>query len=476
MFAPSNASPAMTDLSLTNPLAAAPKRFRPATPELRERDPSVFELFSPRVAKNLLTAVPRESFERRYRRVRMLQFVYHGVSDPDAIKRVFLDNAANYGRSRLVQRILRPMTGEGLFTAEAEAWKSQRRLMAPVFAPHAIAAFAPLFARLAERSVDRTPGDGGIVDMAAEATRTTLEVIDEALFSGQTGMPFDETSGYVRDFMAGATEARLGLLFGLEGLDLGVRQRRARLARRMLIRRMGAFVHRRADELDPPDDFVTRLYRAFLTEHPRDAAIRLTLDNAMTFFVAGHETTANGLAWALYLLSCDPQAQAWAREEAQEAWSAGGDPTAILERLLYLKMVWEETLRLYPPVHRIDREALGDDELCGHRIRKGDTVTIWPWVLHRHRTLWDEPDLFNPENFDPEAKEGRHRYQYIPFGAGPRICIGMGFAQAEALMILSRWLAEFRFTPAPGHVVEPRGDFSLRPEGGLPLVVERIAA
>jgi cytochrome P450 len=146
----------------------------------------------------------------------------------------------------------------------------------------------------------------------------------------------------------------------------------------------------------------------------------------------------------------------------------------VAERLPYLKMVWEETLRLYPPVHRIDREALGDDELCGQKIRKGDMITVWPWVLHRHKALWDEPDLFNPENFDPEAKEGRHRYQYIPFGAGPRICIGMGFAQSEALTVLSRWLATFRFAPVPGRTVEPRADFTLRPDGGLPLLVERL--
>ena len=264
-------------------------------------------------------------------------------------------------------------------------------------------------------------------------------------------------------------------LDGLEGLDPGKAQRRARQIRRQLLRRMAHFIHRRADAADPPEDFVTRLYSAFSKEHPRSEAIQMTLDNAMTFFVAGHETTANGLAWALYLLSGDRQAQAWATEEARAAWAdADGDPATVLERLPYLKMVWEETLRLYPPVHRIDREAIADDELCGHRIRKGELVAIWPWVVHRHEALWDEPDLFNPENFDPEAKAAHRRYQYLPFGAGPRICIGMGFAQAEALLILSRWLAAFRFSPVPGHVVEPCGDFTLRPQGGLPLVVERL--
>nr|QQZ49010.1 cytochrome P450 [Phenylobacterium glaciei] len=100
------------------------------------------------------------------------------------------------------------------------------------------------------------------------------------------------------------------------------------------------------------------------------------------------------------------------------------DPEEILARLPYLKMVWEETLRLYPPALRIDREAMADDDLCGHAIRKGDQISIWPWIVHRHRLLWDEPDVFNPENFDPEAKAAHHRFQYIPFGAGPRVCIG----------------------------------------------------
>lgn len=463
----------MTDASL-NFAHAPPVRFRPCAPEPLERDPGLLPmLFNPRMSRNVLTAIPREAFERPYRRIRVLNLTYHGINDPEAIKRVFLDNAQNYRRPSMIRKMLQPIIGDSLLNTEQDAWRSQRRLMAPTFAPHAVEAAMPLFARLAERSCDRTPGDGGVVDMAAEATRATLEVIDEALFSGQTGMPFGETSDHVRDLLAGTAEMRLSMLLGLQELDMGGAQRRARRARRILIERMGQFIRGRAAAADAPDDFISRLYRAFAAEHSQEEAIQLTLDNAMTFFVAGHETTANGLAWALYLLAGDTQAQDWARDEALAAWR-GGDPWQVIERLPYLKMVWEETLRLYPPIHRIEREAMGDDELCGQTIRKGDMVTIWPWVLHRHRTLWDEPDLFNPENFDPEAKAGRHRYQYIPFGAGPRICIGMGFAQAEALVILSRWLTEFRFAPIPDRVVAPRADFTLRPDGGLPLRVERL--
>lgn len=463
-------------LSLMSAPAMPRPRFRPAAPEPLDRQPSLLEFFQPRIARNMLNGLPKDAFEQRYLRMGLLHLVYHGVHDPEAIKRVFLDNAANYRRPGMIKRMFRPVIGEGLFNAEAEPWKSQRRLMAPAFAPHSVEAFVPLFAQAAERGVARIRGDGGVVEMCGETTRTTLEVIDEALFSGQTGIPFDETSRHVRDFMGGMAELRLGLLFGLEELAIGPQQRRAQRAARTLVQRMRAFIETRAAADDPPDDFVTRLYRAFEAEHPHEAAVRLTLDNAMTFYVAGHETTANGLTWALYLLSRDPQAQDWAREEAQAAWSSGGDPVGILQRLPYLRMVWEETLRLYPPAYRLDREALADDELCGRRIRKGEIITVWPWVLHRHRTLWEEPDLFDPENFHPEAKAEHDRYQFIPFGAGPRICIGMAFAQAEALIVLSRWLAEFRFAPVPGHEVRPRGDFALRPEGGMPLAVERVSA
>jgi cytochrome P450 len=450
-----------------------PVRFRPAAPEPLDRDPSLWTLLTSEAGRNPLRAVTKGAFEVSYARVSALNFVFHGVSDPDAIKRVFVDNAANYRRPRLVRRILRPVIGEGLFTAEGDAWRAQRRLMSPAFLPAAVAGFSPLFAEAAAHAARRLAGAPQVVDMHAEATRATLAVIDGALFSGETGMSFEETSALVRAFTAGATEVTLGLLLGASMLDLGARQRAARRARRVLTSRMAAFIRRRAGDGAPPDDFVTRLYNAFRAEHsPADAA-QLTLDNALTFFVAGHETTANGLAWALYLLSNDPQAQAWAHDEAREAWAGGGDPAELPERLPYLRMVWEETLRLYPPVHRIDREALADDEVCGRRVRKGEVVTVWPWVLHRHRRLWNEPDMFNPENFDPEAKRDRHRFQYMPFGAGPRTCIGQGFAQAEALVLLSRWLAEFRFTPVSGHAVEPYADVSLRPKGGLLLGVDR---
>jgi cytochrome P450 len=213
-----------------------------------------------------------------------------------------------------------------------------------------------------------------------------------------------------------------------------------------------------------PDDFLGGLIRALGRQFPETEALELAVDNAATFYLAGHETTANALAWTLYLLSEDADAQDRARAEAVAALS--GDPAELPDKLPWTRQVLEEALRLYPSAPRFDREALGDDILCGERIRPGEIVTIMPWLIHRHHALWDEPDAFDPERFAPAAKARLHRFQYIPFGAGPRVCVGARFATMEALIILANWLAARRFAPS-GRPVVPQASVTLRPDGGL---------
>src|SRR5690606_4419563 len=180
-----------------------------------------------------------------------------------------------------------------------------------------------------------------------------------------------------------------------------------------------------------------------------DQALELAIDNAATFYLAGHETTANATSWTLYLLSEQPDLQHQVAEEAAAALAAGVD-VDLPDSLPLLRMVVEESLRLYPPVPRFDREALGADRLGDHEVRAGDIVSIWPWLIHRHRKLWDDPDGFDWQRFAPGGGQSRHRFQYLPFGAGPRTCVGARFAMAEALTILAIWLARWRFTPVPG--------------------------
>jgi cytochrome P450 len=149
------------------------------------------------------------------------------------------------------------------------------------------------------------------------------------------------------------------------------------------------------------------------------------------------------------------------------------DDSALPERLPTLRRVFEEAMRLYPPVPRFDRQSVAADRLGGWEVAPGDIISIWPWLLHRHQALWDDPDAFDPDRFLPERRAARHRFQYFPFGGGPRVCVGMRFAHAEGLTVLAHWLAAWRLTPVSGREVRPVGYVTLKPEGGLPLRVER---
>lgn len=190
----------------------------------------------------------------------------------------------------------------------------------------------------------------------------------------------------------------------------------------------------------------------------------------MTFYVAGHETTANATSWTLYLLSEQPELQEQAVQEAEAALGPGVD-SELPERLPLLRMIVEESLRLYPPVPRFDREAVAPDRIGEHEIGAGDLVSVWPWIMHRHKELWHDPDRFDASRFAADGKQDRHRFQYLPFGGGPRTCVGARLAMAEALTILAVWLSRWRFAPVPGRTVEVSGMVTLRPKGGLPLTL-----
>jgi cytochrome P450 len=219
------------------------------------------------------------------------------------------------------------------------------------------------------------------------------------------------------------------------------------------------------------DDFLGRLIRALHDRFDDEEALALAVDNAATFYLAGHETTANAITWTLFLLSEQRGLQAEAAAEAAAALAAGEEDAELPERLPLLRRIVEESMRLYPPVPRFDRQALAADRLGEAEVAAGDIVSIWPWLIHRHRALWDDADAFDPDRFRAEAKAQRHRFQYIPFGGGPRLCVGARFATAEALTVLAHWLRDWAFAPAPGREVRPSGMVTLRPAGGLPLLL-----
>ena len=222
-----------------------------------------------------------------------------------------------------------------------------------------------------------------------------------------------------------------------------------------------------------PRDILTLLLEAQDPETGRGLSEREVRANIITFIAAGHETTANAITWSLFLLSQSPE---WRERVAAEAErEMGGSAGSLPERLVETRAVVEEAIRLYPPLVAISRAAIAPDELAGQRIRRGAMVVIAPYVLHRHRLLWDRPDIFDPDRFLPGARDRIDRYAYLPFGAGPRGCIGSAFALQEATIVVASIVRNFDLQVPPGHIVWPVHRVTLRPQGGLPMMVRTRA-
>jgi cytochrome P450 len=440
--------------------------------------PPMWRRLTGELATNWVAGWPKAAFRERYMFARVITVRNHIINDPDAIGHVLLENAANYEKPALIKRILAPAVGWNLLVADGEVWREQRRLMAPVFTPSAVESFTGVFRQVAREQADRWAAAAPArVDVAKGATHATFEVMSRSLFSGDAALTSEAAAGHITATLASAGKYSVAKLVGMPWLDRSAIRRRGIVGSAFLRERLTDLIRRRQADPSPPKDFMSRLLDAFAESHPPEEAAELALGNGVLFFVAGHETTANALTWALYLMGGDPEVQERAAAEATLAVEAGGTPMQVVARLPYLRQVLDETMRLYPPATRMDRAPLTDDMLCGRPVLKGDMVSIWPWLLHRHEKLWEAPDLFDPENFSPDAKARQHRFQYIPFGAGPRTCIGAAFAINEALLILAEWLSRFRFRLDPHHVVEPTAAVTLRPKGGMPMFIEhRVAA
>jgi cytochrome P450 len=443
-------------------------RFVPPHPPRNTGPVPVWRGFFGERARTAVFGWSARAFEDDYIRRNVFGYRVHIPLRPDLIERVLLDNAANYVKPDIVKKILRPTIGRGLLSSDGDLWREQRRIVAANFAPAAIDALVPVFARAADTSAWRE----GTSDMAAAATATTMRIIADSLFAGDPRLNTEAAMAHISAALAGAGEARLQALLGLPLMPWSLRGKRARRGQAYLRRTLTEVV---ADRLPDggPDDFLGRLIRALNGRFEPVEALALAVDNAATFYLAGHETTANAITWTLFLLSEQPDLQADAAAEAWAALAAGHQDADLPERLPLLRRILEESMRLYPPVPRFDRQALAADRLGEHAVEAGDIVSIWPWLIHRHRALWDDPDRFDADRFLGEAKAKRHRFQYLPFGGGPRLCVGMRFATIEALTVLAHWLSCWSFTPVPGRAVRPSGMITLRPAGGLPLILAR---
>jgi cytochrome P450 len=390
------------------------------------------------------------------------------LSDPDGIKYVLLDNVANYHKSIQFQRLTRPALGNGLVNAEGASWRFQRRTAAPMFQPRHIIDFAPVMREEAAAMLTRWEAlpEGAEIDAADEMMRLTYAIISRTLFSNGVTMQYGKMAEALAVYLETQGKVSVARTLGVPNWFPTPDNLRARGPLKYFRKELLGLIARRTAQLaaDPGSarhDFLDLLLTA---RDPEGGALfgeAEVFDNVLTFVFAGHETTSNALAWTLYLLSLHPESDARAATEA-----AAHDDIASLT---YTRMVLDEAMRLYPPAPIMSRDSIGPDTLGGHTIRPKTSIMISPWVLHRHRALWTDPDYFDPERFAPGRKEKIHRFAYLPFGAGPRVCIGMGFAMQEATIILSSILRRYRLELVPGFIVEPLARITLRPRYGLKM-------
>ncbi|RXF73347.1 cytochrome P450 [Hansschlegelia zhihuaiae] len=397
------------------------------------------------------------------------------LADPEGIRRVLVENAANYPKDDLQRKILAPGLGQGLLVAEGELWRRTRRILAPVFTPRRVAAQASAMQGAAEAIAARLARmrPGRIVDAAEEMTRATYDVLKVTLFSnGLAGDAASFSQALTRYFNTQGVIDPLDL-FDAPAFLPRIGTLRSRPALRFFEERVAAIVAERRALIEagtePPDDLLTALLKARDAETGMGLTEREVGANIVTFIGAGHETTANALTWSLYLLSTAPDVRDAVEAEAEAAAGSAFDLAAFP----VARAVVEEAMRLYPPVALLSRQAVADDVAAGVRIPAGATVAISPWVLHRHRALWSAPDEFRPERFLPGARDAIDRFAYLPFGVGPRVCIGLGFALQEAVILLSALSRRVRLDHAGEVPPEPVQRITLRPKGGMPVRLSR---
>ena len=401
------------------------------------------------------------------------------VNEPEFIRHILVDNVANYAKDPLQKRVLAAETREGaglgLLAAEGELWKRTRRTLAPLFTPRRVGSFAEVMRNRAEARVARwlKRRPGAILEVDSEMSGVTYDILSATLFSDALGddaahverelLRLLDSIGRIHPFDIMAAPKWLPR-FGRGG---------ARASRQWFEAAVSRLMQQRAAVLadDPagaPDDLLTALMRASDPETGAGLSAAEVGANIFTFIAAGHETTARALAWTLYLLSMSPD---WRERCEAEADAATGDPAQWQDTLPAIRAAFEEAMRLYPPVPMMSRMALAEDRLGDHIVPKDAVVVIAPWLIHRHRKLWDDPDAFRPQRFMPGARENIDRYAYLPFGAGPRVCIGAVFAQQEAIIVLASILRRVRLTHV-GSPPRPVHRITLKPEGRLTMKMQ----
>lgn len=451
------------------PPAPIPKNIKSA--DFRFRD-SLASLFI--AARNPLETFSAVQYKLPVSQYSLMGNVFTQIADPGTIKHIFIERRENYRMSPLRQRVLKPMLGDGLITAEGRTWKHARRTMSPMFTPRNVSTFAKTMRATTERELPKLLKDNKTQDIAPIMAALTYLVLSDTLFSRDIDR---DQSQMIRDVSIALSH--MGRPDPMDMINapkwiprlVGIGGRRA-------VRRLRKSISEATDTRKAmaketmPDDFLTRLLTAEKDGTPAFSAEQIE-DQMISFIGAGHETTARALSWMFYLLSNDTDARDRLEAEVDALDIKTIDPDDWDKHLPWAMACFEETMRLYPPAPFISREPITDDQVGLVYIPERTNVLVNLWVMHRSELLWDNPNAFDPHRFLGKARDKIDRFQYLPFGVGERVCIGQRFAMQEAAILIALLIRNYRFDYAGSDVPWPKMRVTIQPENNMPMTVNR---
>ena len=428
------------------------------------------------ILDNPLDSMPPEVFSAPMVRDAALgrEVVY--VMAPELVQAALVGGADHLDKGESLRRPLGAALGEGLLTAENDNWRWQRRAIAPVFRASGLDRFLPAMIAQAEAALKRltTLPSGSEITANHEMMRLTFDIIVETMFSGGSGFDAKVVEAEVTEYLSLTKWSSLAALAEAPQWTPFPGRRRSAALASALRERVKARVAQRRAEGATRDDLIDALLLAADPQTGRRMTDTEIGDNLLTFLTAGHETTALALAWTLDLLARNPDAARKVQTEIMAVTSGAPVTADHVGALHYTRQVFQEALRLYPPAAMIPRKVIRAFNLGGEQLDVGTLVIVPVYAIHRHEMLWDAPQVFDPERFRPEQTQARHRYAYMPFGAGPRVCIGTGFAELEAVAILAVLLRDLSFASCTSRPPAPRLAITLRPERPLLMQVSPL--
>jgi cytochrome P450 len=467
------------------------EHFTPPYPPPLKKKASLLQRFW-RIRHCWISAQYERSYHMKMGHVHVPLHDTYIVNEPALVHRVLVDEYDKFPKHRMLGVMLKHLLGESIFTTNGAVWQRQRRMMDPAFEQAGLKnAFARMHASVAAMLARLDAlGARGECDVEVEMTYVTADIIFRTILSQP--IETDEAMRIFRAFrkyQEASVKVFAWSLYRLPGwlfpayfvMRNSGREIRATLAAIIQRRKVAnehankvahELAHERAPET-PAQDILGALLRARDAQTGTAFEFSELVDQVAMLFLAGHETSASALSWALYLLAMSPAAQQRVYDEVRGAYGDAPIDDALIKTLRYTRNVFREALRLYPPVYSFVREATHTQCMRDKNVAAGSTVMVAPWLIHRHRALWHAPDAFDPDRFETEAGKTSVGCAYLPFNIGPRVCIGVGFATQEAILVLASVVRRYRLNVAPGFAPKPVGRLTIRSENGIRLVLER---